>query len=94
MSYQDILAEIKLLPIEERFLLLESISQLLRQELSVTTAPAELTATDIRHLPKAERNRILAEAAQAAMADYQSGSDLTQVTEALAGDDFHEYAEK
>jgi acyl-CoA reductase-like NAD-dependent aldehyde dehydrogenase len=95
MSYQTILEEVRLLPPEERLLLLESIFRMMREELIPRAiASQELTATDIRRLPLPERNRILAEAAQAALADYQPGSELIEFTEALAGDDIYEYDEK
>jgi hypothetical protein len=99
MTYETILEGIKTLSLEERLALLESISRMLREELLVTlsspvVSQTELTASAIRRLPLAERQRILAEAAEFAKADYQPGSALNEFTEALAGDEIHEYEEE
>ncbi len=92
MSYTTILEEIKKLSVQERLALLESISRTLREDLVSSTDPtAKLTASEIRHLPMEERQRILAESARLALADYQSGSKLTEFTEVLAGEDIYEY---
>jgi len=84
MSYSTILEEIKKLSLEERLTLLEAISRLLREELIVPGSfPLTLTASEIRRLPMAERQGILAQSARLAMEDYQPGRELVEFTEAL-----------
>ena len=95
MSYSAILEEIKMLTVEEHLALLEAVSKLIREELgNLTSAKDRLTASDIRRLPLEERQRILAESAQFAVADYEGNTDLTEFTQALAGDEVHEYEER
>jgi len=94
MSYTTILEQIKMLSLDERLALLQSISGMLREELTQPTpSTTTLNASEIRRLPLPQRQQILAEAAQHAIADYQPGSELIEITEALAGDGIHEYEE-
>ncbi len=85
MSYTTILEEIKTLSIEERLILLETVSRMVREDLAKPIASQlELNASEIRRLPIEERNRILAASAQLAIADYQPGSELVEFTETLS----------
>jgi len=95
MSYSTILEEVKKLSLEERLTLLEAISRLLREELiPAGSSSLALTASEMRRLPMAERQRILAQSARLAIEDYQPGRELVEFTEALAGDDIYDYEAK
>lgn len=92
MSYTAILEEINKLSIEERLSLLEAISHSLKEELAKTANPSgNLTADQIRKLPREERQKILTASARLAVSDYMPGGELTEFTRDLEGEDIYEY---
>lgn len=78
MVQTQILTEIGRLPIPDRLTLLEDALRVIRQDLQQTTSASR----------QADRNRELAAAAQALLADYAAGGELTAFT-ALDSEDFH-----
>jgi hypothetical protein len=78
MVQTQILTEIGRLPIPERLILLEDALRVIRQDLQQTKSASR----------QANRNRELAAAAQALLADYVAGGELTAFT-ALDSEDFH-----
>jgi hypothetical protein len=79
MTQAQILEEIGRLPIPDRLTIIEDVLRLIRQDLHHTMQVQK----------QADLRRQLATAAQALLADYTAGGELTAFT-ALDGEDFHE----
>ena len=78
MTRAEILEQIKKLSIKERFEVIDAAIHLLRDELTQRARP--LTPQD--------RKRLLSQAADVLLQDYETDSELTSFT-ALDGEDFH-----
>lgn len=78
MTYAEILEEIKKLSLKERLEVIDAAIHLLRDELTWKGHP----------LAPQDRKRVLAQAADALLQDYESNGKLTSFT-ALDGEDFH-----
>lgn len=78
MTHTEILEQIKKLSVKERFEVIDAAIHLLRDELT--------QSMDSR--PPQERKRLLSQAADALLKDYETDSQLTSFT-ALDAEDFH-----
>ena len=78
MTHAEILEEIKKLSLKERLDVIDAAIHLLRDELAWREHP--LTPQD--------RTRLLSQAADVLLQDYEADSELTSFT-ALDGEDFH-----
>ncbi len=78
MSHSEVLEQIKKLPLKERLEVIDATIHLLRDELTQRVRP--LTPED--------RKRLLAQAADVLLHDYETDSELTSFN-ALDGEDFH-----
>ena len=78
MTHAEILEQIKKLSPKERLEVIDAAIHLLRDELT----------SNVYLLTPQERKRLLSQAADALLHDYETDSELTSFT-ALDGEDFH-----
>ena len=78
MTHTEILEQIKKLSPKERLEVIDAAIHLLRDELTPNVQPSS---------PQ-ERKRLLSQAADALLPDYETDNELTSFT-ALDGEDFH-----
>jgi len=78
MTHAEILEEIKKLSLKERLEVIDAAIHLLRDELTHGAHPLTLQ----------DRKKLLSQAADALLQDYEADSELTSFS-ALDGEDFH-----
>ena len=78
MTHTEILEQIKKLSTKERLEVIDAAIHLLRDELAQRVCP----------LSPEDRKRLLSQAADVLLQDYETDSELTSFT-ALDGEDFH-----